>query len=376
MSSSYEYVYALEAARRRNIYLNRITKTTQEFYSRYNQQYQNMKSRGYASYIPAEMSRLESDLSSIRELLATNPEQARERSFEVGGYIRSMYSLASGARKQFEQAEMMRVETLRAEREKQQSSLMKEYFEILQTITNPIVVNYSIGEMQQIRDDIEQGKVSSVSELRTRTSAVISAAESSATKWKEDTVKQNRKKDATQALEEAEERIKAEKIEDEEKAKVFLDKISKLREGLESGAVDAAAVDAQVASLETEVDETLITEETRREMVISIIKQLRSQEFTVKNPEIVETDDKNFVKIYATQPSGKRAICKVDLQGKLEYKFDNYEGMTCLKDIEKFNDDLEKVYSVKLSDERVLWQNPDKLSMDANSLPTNEGRNA
>lgn len=35
-------------------------------------------------------------------------------------------------------------------------------------------------------------------------------------------------------------------------------------------------------------------------------------------------------------------------------KFDNYEGMTCLKDIEKFNVDLEQIYSVKLSDELSL----------------------
>ena len=39
-------------------------------------------------------------------------------------------------------------------------------------------------------------------------------------------------------------------------------------------------------------------------------------------------------------------------------------------------DAVYEVYSVKLSDERVLWQNPDRLSMDANSLPNNEGRKA
>ena len=50
--------------------------------------------------------------------------------------------------------------------------------------------------------------------------------------------------------------------------------------------------------------------------------------------------------------------------------------MACLKDIEKFNVELKKVYSIKLSDERVLWQNPDRLSMDSNSLPNNERRNA
>ena len=50
--------------------------------------------------------------------------------------------------------------------------------------------------------------------------------------------------------------------------------------------------------------------------------------------------------------------------------------MTCLKEIEKFNVALDEIYSIKLSDERILWQNPDRLSMDANSLPYNEGRNA
>lgn len=66
----------------------------------------------------------------------------------------------------------------------------------------------------------------------------------------------------------------------------------------------------------------------------------------------------------------------MDLCGKIAYKFDNYQGMTCLKDIEKFNVELEQVYSVKLSDERVLWENPDRLSMDANNLPNNVGRKA
>ena len=132
----------------------------------------------------------------------------------------------------------------------------------------------------------------------------------------------------------------------------------------------------QVIELENEVDETLISEETRRETVIAIVKQLQKQEFSVEKPQLIKTDGKNYVKIVAKQPSGKRAVCNVDLRGKIAYKFDNYEGMTCLKDIEKFNVDLQQVYSVKLSDERVLWQNPDRLSMDANSIPNNEGRKA
>lgn len=376
MSSSYEYSYALEAARRRQIYLNRISSTTEQFYNRYSQQYREMQNRGFVAYIPSEMSRLASDLSRIRSLLTSDPEEARDLSFEVGSYIRSMYSLASGAREQFERAERMRVEAIRAERKHRQNALMKEYFEILQTITNPIIVNYSISEMQQIRNDIESGRLMSSTELRIKSSDIISSAERKATEWKENAVKRNRQKDVTQAINEAEERLKSEKIENQEKTQEFLNKISKLKAGIETGAVDADTVEKQVVSLESEVDELLISEEVRRETVMAIIKQLKKQEFTVEKPQLVQTDGKNFVKIVAKQPSGKRAVCNVDLHGKIAYKFDNYAGMTCLKDIEKFNVDLEKVYSVKLSDERVLWKNPDRLSMDANRLPTNEGRKA
>lgn len=376
MSSSYEYSYALEAARRRQIYLNRIAATTEQFYYRYSQQYIEMKNRGLATYIPSEMSRLESDLSRVRSLLSSDPEEARDLSYEIGSYIRSMSSLASGAREQFERAERMRVEALREKREQQQSALMNEYFEILQTITNPIVANYSISEMLQIRSDIESGRMTSVIELRKKSSDIISSAEGRAAEWKKDAFKKNRQKDAAQAISEAEERLRSERIENQEKTQEFLDRISKLKAGIETGAIDAENAEKQVIELENEVDETLISEETRRETVTAIVKQLQKQEFTVEKPQLIKTDGKNYVKIVAKQPSGKRAVCNVDLRGKIAYKFDNYEGMTCLKDIEKFNVDLEQIYSVKLSDERVLWQNPDRLSMDATSLPNNEGRKA
>ena len=77
------------------------------------------------------------------------------------------------------------------------------------------------------------------------------------------------------------------------------------------------------------------------------------------------------------KPSGKRVICKIDLHGKLMYQFDQYEGSTCLKDIERFNVDLQQIYSIRLSDERVLWQNPDRLDMDATqtSNPNSGGMN-
>ena len=374
MSRSYEYSYALEAAMRRQIYLNRVSSTTEQFYSRYIEQYNRMKKDGFAAYIPAEMTRLESDLSRIRAMLITDPEEARELSFTVGSYIRSLSSLATAAREQFDRAERLRVETLRIEREQQKNELVQEYFEILRNITNPIVVNYSVSELQSLKKEIDAGVLTDKDALAKKAQVIIAAAEQKADEWKKQTIQRSRQANTAQIIDEAESRVKKESIEDKEKTQQFLERINQLRSGLTDGRLDTQTIERQITALETEVDDTLISEETRRETVKAIIKQLKAQEFSVEKPQIVQTDGKNYVKIIARQPSGKRAICNVDLRGKIAYKFDNYEGMTCLKDIEKFNVDLQQVYSVKLSDERVLWSNPDKLDKDANSTPTTDRR--
>lgn len=373
LSRSYEYSYALEAARRRQIYLNRISSTTEQFYSRYMDQYNQMNRNGFAVYIPAEMNRLEADLSRIRNLLISDPEEARRLSYTVGSYIRSMWSLASAAREQFDRAERLRIENLRIERQQHKSELVQAYFEILKSITNPIVANFSVSDLQMLKKKIDEGIITDKSELVAKAKAITENAEKKADEWKTQTISDNRKANAVEVINDAEVRLRNESIEDKEKAQQFLDKINQVRSGLVEGKFDVEDVEKQITALESEVDDTLISEETRRETVKAIIKQLRAQEFTVEKPQVVLTDGKNYVKIVAKQPSGKRAICNVNLHGKIAYKFDNYEGMTCLKDIQKFNIDLQQVYSVKLSDERVLWSNPDKLDKDANSVPKQVG---
>ena len=374
MSRSYEYSYALEAARRRQIYLSRVSTTTEQFYSRYMEQYNRMKRDGYAAYIPDEMNRLESDLSRIRSLLISDPEEAREVSFTIGSYIRSMTSLASTAREQFDRAERIRVENLRIEREQHQSELVQAYFEILKSITNPIVVNYSVSSLQALKKEIDAGILTEKSELVARAKTITANAERAAEEWKAQTLHKNRQANAADAIDDAEARLRKEQIEDKERTQQFLDKIRQLRSGLAEGKVDVESVEKQITALEIEVDDTLISEETRRETVKAIIKQLRTQEFTVEKPQVVQTDDKNYVKIVAKQPSGKRAICNVDLHVTMADESYNNKGMTCLKEIEKFNIDLQQVYSVKLSDERILWSNPDKLDKDATSTPRTDRR--
>ena len=159
MSRSYEYSYALEAARRQAIYNARVSATTEGFYRRYIEQFNQMNKKGYAAYIPSEMQRLQSDLGRIRDLLVSNPTEARDLSFEVGSYIRSMSSLANAAVEQFDRAERMRVEELEEERARQQDENIGLYFELIHEIRNPIIVNFSMDKLQELRKQIEGGQI-------------------------------------------------------------------------------------------------------------------------------------------------------------------------------------------------------------------------
>ena len=59
-----------------------------------------------------------------------------------------------------------------------------------------------------------------------------------------------------------------------------------------------------------------------------------------------------------------QAKFKIELDGKVRYEFDNYKGQTCKEDMEKVLPRLAEVYGVDLSDERVIWSNPDDEFQD------------
>lgn len=376
MSRMHEYAYQLEAARRREIFNERARATAERLYQQSLKAYREMESRGYEAYIPEEMARLKLDLSRLQELLVSDPAGARELSYEVNSNQRSMSVLAAAAVKEFEYTEQLRVERAVQEKREHQHALIGLYFTLLQEIKNPIIANFSAFELQELKAAIESGQVQSEQDVRACVAEIISKAEFRAGEWKRTELQNSRKRNVEDKLTEAEQQLRKETIEDQEKAEGFLKKIEMLRDTLNSEEADCEDVEKQICQLETEVDDTLITEEVRRETVKAIIKQLRSQEFTVERPQIIQSDNKNYVKLVAKKPSGKRAVCSIDLHGTIAYRFDNYEGMACLKDIEKFHVDLEQIYSVKLSDERILWSNPDRLSKETRSIPGNDGRHA
>lgn len=367
MSRSSEFSYELARAQRQAIYNAQVGARVEEFYQRYQSQYEEMVRKHYSAYIPDEMKQLESDLRRIRELIVSNPTEAREISFQVGSYIRGMHSLGRAAIDQFERGERMRQEAERERRQERQKALMQQYYDKVGTIS-PATVHFAQADLEEIRSAIQSGTIAA-GELQRRLSSAVNTAEGKAAKWKREKLAAGKQEAAISRLEEMESSIGGSAMEDRPQADEFIRRIRRMKEDIRAGKVDSEAVEQEIKSVENGVDDVLVTEETRRQTVRAFIKLLRQQDFTVGKPVLIQEGTKSYVKFTAQRPSGNRAVCRFDSQGKVRYKFDQYEGMGCLKDIRAVQADLERIYSVKLSDERVLWENPDRLTRDADRIP-------
>lgn len=372
MSRSSEFSYELARAQRQAIYNAQVSARVEEFYQRYQSQYEEMERKHYSAYIPDEMRQLESDLRRIRDLMVSNPTEAREISFQVGSYIRGMHSLGRAAINQFERGERMRQEAERERRQEQQKALMKQYYDKVGAIS-PAAVHFAQADLGEIRSAIQLGTIAA-GELQRRLSSAISTAEEKAAKWKCEKLAAGKQEATISRLEEMESSIGGSDMEDRKQADELIQRVRRMKEDIRAGRVEAEAAEQEIKSVEASVDDVLVTEETRRQTVRAFIKLLRQQDFTVGKPVLVQEGSESYVKFTAQRPSGNRAVCRFDSHGKVRYKFDQYEGMGCLKDIRAVQADLERIYSVKLSDERVLWENPDRLTRDADRIP--EGGNS
>ena len=367
-----------EARRRANE--TRIRNNTEQFYQRYLQQYEDMRSQGFETYMPNEMERLRSDLSQIRSLLYSNPGAARDVSFRIGEYIHSMYRDGHAAEREYRrreiEAERQRQEAERAERLRKQGEINDAYYDLVSGIQDQAVINFAAKELSELRQKALDSVTSmSVSDLRQHAERIIAQAQAKASEWEDQSKKKEEQQVVTERLQMMQEQLTQKKVEDQEKAQVLMKQIVALQEQISSDSKPQPEIEQELAKIESDMDDTLISEDVRREAVKSVFLSLKKQGFQVKPPQLVQDQNHNYVRIVAQKPSGKRVQCRLDLHGKLVYKFDEYEGMTCLKDIEQFNVELEQVYSISLSDERIIWENPDRLSKDSHSTTDPKRRN-
>ena len=121
----------------------------------------------------------------------------------------------------------------------------------------------------------------------------------------------------------------------------------------------------QLVAETDKVDGEIADETIRREVIKAIYQSLKRTGFIVTNPQL----SGDIVLIHAQKPAGQQAEFTVKLNGELSYKFDNYEGQKCRKDIEDVTALLDECYGIKLSKRKVLWSNPDRVQKGSKDNP-------
>lgn len=356
MSQEADIVFALERRRREKLFKERVRNKTQEFYMRYQEQYNEMCSQGYRDYIPEEMSHLAQDLYTIGNLISSDPVSAREVSQEVGSYIHSLWGLGREARQVFH--ESARIVRLEAQREKAaaQNAAMSRYYEVIGGIDS-ITANFAATALNDIKNGITSGSIDTVQDVEVKLMPIIEKAKKDASEWKVQKQKEHEGRAVVEQIEDVKKSVAAEKFEDNAKSKALLDKLEEIKSRATAGAVSVKEVQEQIKSVTEETDEALVGEEVRRKMVEAVYEWFDAHDFSISKPKLID----GAVVITAQRPSGNKAQFKLTLDNKMWYRLDGYEGQSCLKDISSAKADWESVYGVTFSDESVKWQNPDRI---------------
>ena len=372
MSSYSEERYMLRQQAREKAFRDRVRNTTEAFYRRYQAQYEGMLRKGYSDYIPDEMTRLGNDLERIRDLLDSDPEAARDVSFNIGSYISSLGPLAEAAKMEFERKEEERIKQARIERQRQRTEVSDAYYAAVSSIKSPIVAGFAQDELAEI-----QKKLSglTVEDVRLAVDNAVKSGEKKAEEWKKETKERQSAEAAREQLQAVREQIESASIEDRAAGDALRARLEQLERDMAEGRRSAEETLNNAHEVARKSDDLLVSEEERRQVVRAIAMELRAQGFSVARPTL---EQGGFVKILAQRQSGERAECHIDAHGKMQYRFDRYPAMACMKDIKRFHTDLSKAYGISFSDERVLWQNPDRLSADgySYSAPDRQGGNA
>ena len=366
MSHHDSYYYELERKRQEQLARQNAQRDVMNAIARHRDSIQNIINEGLDKYVSIQ--NIKGEIQNIERIVNTDPFAARNLSYQLFSDINYLRNEALNRKREEERI-------IKEQKNKNKQAVLDYFNKTISAINDIILIDFARDKFDMFRNELlnDEGvtdKEMSVhsKNIESRIKSIIDEANANAGEWRAKKEKEREKRVLQTKIEDIEDNLKKENIESKEnieKRDKLLKQIETAKESLNNSSDNIENVVKDVEIIDKETDDIRITEEVRKEVVKSIIKSLKGSEFEVSAPELIKDDNGGIVRIIAKKPSGKRAVCKVGLNGKLEYIFDNYEGLTCVKDIDKFNKDLEEIYSIKLSDKKVLWENPDKISKGA-----------
>ena len=407
MSRSYEVDYDLIRRRRQEANENRVREATRPFLERYQDTIDQIRSEGLDEFVRDEFDQIERLLREAWSLLDDEPFEARAASRAVGNVIRGLGRRARDARnagrmsrshefqarraaeraarqeafeRQREEREQA-AEGIRARRQEEMqavraaraaraafASRMSEM--IKSALRDPVAYDLARDRAEALADrfadrvnagelDVAAAEGGFADEL----GRLAETAHAEAASWRVGEQASHAAEDAAAKVNESLEAIRRNvSAESPEKLKAVLDGLLRVKEGLEKGEIKADEASAASDKAVDECVEQLVNEDVRRETLVAIVGTVQSLGFIlIGEPEFTEDGG---VLVLARRPSGEECQFIVSADGGMRYAFENYTGTACRKDCAQVEAMLREAYGVVLSNERVVWENPDEVGKD------------
>lgn len=372
MSEYHERQYRL--AREREIAVRQVRQTTQEYADRYEAILSDVLAQGLEEFVQSDYIRLRNQLNNLQRDLHNDPFRSREISISIGQAIHALPRNARSIRKEVEHAEYQAyVAALKEKEEKERrhkSHLLSVWQQELLNWNDKLSLNAVLRELNELhatlfsneRNVSEDNIITALRNLKVE-------AEQRAHRRREQINKQSQKEASAEL---------AQVISEDIVKNLSQEKALGLTEQLELVRINTNDEPEKSQELLNEISkqmDTAIEEEAvRREMVKAVYKSLQEAGFHVQKPKLVKDKGKDEVLIAASRPAGNRALFQIELDGQCTYKFDNYKGQTCQKDIQQVLPKLTDIYGVDLSDAHVLWSNPDDEDAEMKPIPSKTQR--
>lgn len=370
MSAIHERQWALEREReireqaRRNRE-NQVQELTESYLRRYEMIINDLENEGLMTYAADLINHAKSEIRRVRNLPAY---EAREVSFMLGQFMRTLPREAREQRRIADEYQRMKAEEERLAQERAAQKLQAEKEAVWQEATNwknKRARNLAFYALQDLKKQVFERNFS----LDQITKEVDKIRE----QFEQQAVEQQQK--FTKSVQaEVVEIQKAELIKQIETANLPQSQSERLKQQLANTKEEDLLQTAQ--QIHQAEDEQVENEEIRREMVKAVSQSLKQAGFNVLKPRLQKEGENDIVLVQANRPSGNSAKFRIHLNGSVRYEFDNYRGQRCKEDMQQVLPKLSEVYGVNLSDERVIWENPDDRLMDAKPITPLKTRTA
>ncbi len=331
-----------------------IKQETEAFLQLYEKKLNDLVIEGLEQYMPDEFAHVRNEIQRIRRMDAW---EGRDVSFVLKNFVSRLPQQAREQRRiaeeyqRFVQEEAEREARLRTE--KLQEEKRKVWLSATSNWENKLARNLAFMELVELKQRVfsenitEEEILQYVAEIKRNSEQKALESQQAFTKAIQAEIEQVEKSELIKAI---------------ETASLPKSESDYLKQKIAQATNDNLANIAQETAIAK--DQAFENEEVRKEMVKAVYKSLQDAGFTVLNPII----QKDVVLVQAWRPSGNKANFRINLNGSVHYEFNNYKGKRCKEDMRKVLPKLSEIYGVNLSEERIIWENPDDEFADAKPI--------